>query len=134
MKYVVARALKTGSIGLADFADSVLHDPEVRQMMDKTTVGVSGDIEALTPSAWPCRLTVELSDGRVVNEFVKYPKGDPENSLAWDEVKEKFNLLVEGILPQSAANEVIAICEDITGLHDCGQLIQVVNQNGKFGN
>jgi 2-methylcitrate dehydratase PrpD len=88
------------------------------------------EIDSLTPAAWPARVTVELVDGRKISEYVQYPKGDPENSLEWPEVKGKFNLLVDGILNQQGVTEVIDLCENIESVADCGQLLATVNKNG----
>jgi 2-methylcitrate dehydratase PrpD len=132
LKYVVSRALKIGNIGLSDFDDKVLFDPEVRKLMEKVTVEVDPKIDSLTPAAWPSRVTVELSDGRTITEYVQYPKGDPENPLEWAEVKGKFTLLVDGILNQQGITEVISLCENIESVKDCGQILKTVNKYGVF--
>ena len=132
LKYVVSRALKIGNIGLSDFDDNVLFDPEVRKLMEKVTVEVDPQIDSPTPAAWPSRVTVEFVDGRSITEYVQYPKGDPENSLEWAEVKGKFALLVDGILDKQGTSEVISICENIESVDDCGQLLKTVNKYGVF--
>lgn len=132
LKYVVSRALKIGNIGLPDFDDKVLFDPEVRKLMEKVTIEVDPQIDSLTPAAWPSRVTVEFSDGRKITEYVQYPKGDPENPLAWTEVKEKFTLLVGGILNPQGITEVVTLCENIESVEDCGQLLKTVNKYGVF--
>jgi 2-methylcitrate dehydratase PrpD len=132
LKYVIARALKTGRISLPDFEEAVLFEPDVRALMARTTVTVDPRIDALTPKAWPARVTVRLADGRELTEYVENPKGDPENALSWKEVKEKFGLLVDGILPEPAWRDVIAMCEGLEELKDCGDILQRVNQDGTF--
>lgn len=132
LKYVVCRALKIGNIGLSDFEDKVLFDPEVRRLMEKVTVEVDPGIDSLTPAAWPARVTVEFVDGRTISEYVQFPKGDPENSLEWAEVKGKFSLLVDGILNPQGISEVIGLCENIESVADCRQLLSAVNKNGVF--
>jgi len=77
--------------------------------MARTSVAVDPQLDALTPKAWPARITVLLQDGRELSEYVPNPKGDPENPLGWPEVKEKFGLLVEGLVPAAAAREVVAM-------------------------
>jgi 2-methylcitrate dehydratase PrpD len=132
LKYTVARALKTGRIALADFDDDVLFDAEVRSLMGKTTFAVAPSLDALTPAAWPCRLTVRLTDGREIVEYVENPKGDPENPLSWAEVKEKFSVLTEGIFDKQGAAAVMSLCETIEKVDDCGKLLQTVNKHGRF--
>lgn len=132
LKYVVARALKTGTITLADFDEAVLFDAEVRALMEKTKVALDPAIDGLTPAAWPTKVTITLSNGQTFTEFVKYPKGDPESSLSWTEVKAKFNALTEGILSPQGNTAAIALCEHIESADDCGQLLRIVNTYSKF--
>jgi len=132
LKYTLARTLKTGRIALADFDDQARADPEVRSLMARTTVTVDPAIDALTPGAWPARVTVLLADGRELEAYVENPKGDPENALGWQEVKEKFGLLVDGILPAAAAREVIAMCEGLEQLGACADILRTVNEAGAF--
>jgi 2-methylcitrate dehydratase PrpD len=132
LKYVIARALKTGRIALDDFSDDVLFDREVRDLMKKTTVEVDPKIDALTPAAWPAKVTVRLADGRQITEYVENPKGDPENSLTWQEVKDKFILLVDGIMTKDGMQEIIGMCEELEKVKDCGNILRRVNSDGKF--
>lgn len=132
LKYTVARAITKGRITLADFDNEVLFDPAVKSLMDKMTVKADAALNALTPGAWPCRLTVKLANGQEIVEHVENPKGDPENPLTWDEVKDKFATLTDGILDKEARTKVIALCENIETVKDCGQLLQTVNKYGRF--
>lgn len=132
LKYIVCRVLNIGNIGLFDFEDNVLFDPEIRTLMEKVTVEADPEIDRLTPAAWPARVTVTLLSGEELTEYVKYPKGDPENALTWTEVKEKFTLLVRGVLSQQGITESIALCENIESVDDCGQLLRTVNRHGTF--
>lgn len=129
LKYTIARTLKTGRIGLDDFADEILFDKQVRGLMEKTVIEVDPEIDGMTPAAWPAKLTVRLADGRTISEFVKYPKGDPENSLTWDEVKEKFTSLVTGLLDEHGIKEVVSFCENIEKAAACGQLLGCVQKH-----
>jgi 2-methylcitrate dehydratase PrpD len=90
-------------------------------------VAVDPKLDALTPKAWPARLTVRMADGRELIEYVANPKGDPENPLGWPEVREKFGLLVEGLLPPAAAREVVAMCQGLEQLKACGDILKSVN-------
>ena len=132
LKYVVSHVLKNGTVGLSSFEDTALFDPDVRTLMEKVHVEIDPSIDSLTPAAWPAKVTVTLLDGREIVEFIKYPKGDPENPLDWNEVKEKFSFLVSGILNQQGIAKVISLCENIESVDDCGQLLQTVNRHGVF--
>ncbi|EGO63915.1 MmgE/PrpD family protein [Acetonema longum DSM 6540] len=132
LKYCMVRALINGNIGLDDFSQDKLTDKAVRALMAKTSVAVDAEIDRQTPIAWPCRLSLELADGRVLHEYVAYPKGDPENPLSWEEVETKFRLLVEPILEERAIPAIIDMCKNIELLADCGEMIRRINDYGRF--
>ena len=50
-------------------------------------------IEETFPKEWPARVVIELESGQRYEKFVRYPKGDPENPLSWDEMETKFRAL-----------------------------------------
>ena len=65
-------------------------EPPVRELLTRVSVQVDPSFEAVYPVAWPARVRVELKDGRVLEETVEHPKGDPENPLTRSELKAKF--------------------------------------------
>jgi len=132
LKYCMARALISGNIGLDDFSQEKLADKTVRALMDITSVMIADEIDQQTPSAWPCRISLEFSSGRTIHEYVAYPKGDPENPLSWEEVEAKFRLLVETIVDEQGIVEVIDMCKNLEHLEDCGEIVRRINYYGKF--
>ena len=132
LKYCMVRALIDGNIGLDDFSQEKLADKTVRTLMDKTSVIIADEIDQQTPSAWPCRISLELSDGRTLQEYVAYPKGDPENPLSWEEVEAKFRLLAEDTVDEQGIVAVIDMCKNLEQLEDCGEIVRRINNYGKF--
>lgn len=132
IKYCAGWALLSGKINQDSFAETALFDQTVRKLMDMTTVEIDEAINNATPVAWPARIALELTDGRIVSEYVEYPKGDPENALTWPEIKEKFSFLVDGILDNSSISEIINMCEELESLKNCSDILRKVNVNGKF--
>ncbi|SDF18039.1 MmgE/PrpD family protein [Sporomusa acidovorans] len=132
IKYCVVCALLAGKINLDSFAETAIFDQAVRRLMNITTVVVDETINNATPVAWPARISLELTDGQIMSEYVEYPKGDPENALTWPEIKDKFSFLVDGILDNSSISEVINMCEELETLKKCSDILRKVNLNAKF--
>ena len=55
----------------------------------------------------PAKLAVSLMDGTTLATGVEYPKGDPENSLTWEEVITKFAGLTAGILDRDEVGHAV---------------------------
>ena len=47
-------------------------------------------------------------NGQRFEKFVRYPKGDPENPLSWDEMAAKFRALAGTVLSPERCDEIIA--------------------------
>jgi 2-methylcitrate dehydratase PrpD len=57
-------------------------------------VTVQPDLTAKYPAAWPTRIEIELADGSVIRGAADFPRGNPENPVATEELEQKFVDLV----------------------------------------
>jgi 2-methylcitrate dehydratase PrpD len=90
MPFGAAVAALEGAAGLDQFTAEKAQSPKVRELMHKVALIKDPSIEETFPREWPARVTIELSHGPSYEKFVRYPKGDPENPLSWDELGAKF--------------------------------------------
>jgi len=51
----------------------------VREMMQKVVLVRDARLEETFPREWPARVSIQLNNGQPYEEFIRYPKGDPEN-------------------------------------------------------
>jgi len=93
MPFGVAVAAIDGAAGLDQFTVEKTRSPKVRELMNKVELLKDPRIEETFPKEWPAQVAIALEDGRRFEKFVRYPKGDPENPLTWDEMKAKFRAL-----------------------------------------
>lgn len=124
LKFCVASAFLFGRPTLKSFEPSSLESAPVRALMAKIEVVSDPEFNRITPAAWPARLTVVLHDGSSFEVEGRYPKGDPENPLSWEDAKEKFRSLVEGMLSQTQSENIIHACEDIENLQTCTAILK----------
>ncbi len=108
MPFGAAVAVVHAAAGLDQFTLDQIHSPRVRQMMSKVALVTDARLEESFPREWPARVTIELDSGERYEHFVRYPKGDPENPLTWDETATKFRALAGGMLPEDRCDRVIA--------------------------
>ncbi|EBY2753796.1 MmgE/PrpD family protein [Salmonella enterica subsp. enterica serovar Morehead] len=129
IRYCVASAMLRGLAQESHFTEEAIAAPVVRTLFEKTSTSVADDISALVPDHWPCRINAVTVSGRKLEACVNDPKGDPENTLTWDEVKDKFRTLTCGFLQTAACEEVIAMCANMENLSDCGALMRAINRD-----
>ena len=88
ISYCMARAMLDRRIGLAQFTDAKVQDPEVRRLMDRVRVEVPPELSAeavrgrITAIAAPATVTITLRDGTVLSKVVRYYRGDPNRPLS----------------------------------------------------
>jgi 2-methylcitrate dehydratase PrpD len=107
MPFGAAVALICGRAGLDQFTVEQVRSPQVREMMQKVVLVKDPRLEETFPREWPARVSIQLKDGRGFERFVRFPKGDPENPLGWDEMAAKFRSLATAVLSPERCEEVI---------------------------
>jgi 2-methylcitrate dehydratase PrpD len=92
LPYGVAVAAAKGNVGLTDFDQKSLSNPEVRRLMESTKVEVLPDIEKIhnkSPNA-PAQVLLRMSDGEELSYRVEYPFGHPLNFPDRSHIENKF--------------------------------------------
>ena len=79
--------------------------------MDKVVLQKDIRIEKNFPVEWPSIVQVYLTNGQQFEKFVRFPKGDPENPLTWEELSAKFQSLAMRVLPEDALRSNCAFGE-----------------------
>jgi 2-methylcitrate dehydratase PrpD len=115
MPFGAAVAAIDGAAGLDQFTVEKARSPKVRELMNKVALVKDPRIEETFPREWPARVSIELADGRRHEKFVRYPKGDPENALTWDEMETKFRALtgrgdIIAAVSSAKPSEIPALC------------------------
>ncbi|MGA2880103.1 MAG: MmgE/PrpD family protein [Bryobacteraceae bacterium] len=108
MPFGAAIAVIDGVAGVDQFTIEKARAPKIRELMNKVVLVKDPRIEENFPKEWPARVTIEIENGQRHEKFVRYPKGDPENALTWDEMAAKFLTLAGAVLSPERCNEIIA--------------------------
>lgn len=95
LQFCVALALVKGRAGLAEFTEQTLFDPAIRALMERIEVTLDPDVDAAYPECWGTRMEVTLEGGDTLTVRTDYPKGDPENPVAAEELIGKFRLMTD---------------------------------------
>ena len=126
LPYCMAAAIVDKKITNESFSDEKLNDPRIYEVIDKIKGEPSQEFEKMFPAKQPSRVVVTTNDGRIFEEYLEYPKGDPREPMTMDDLKNKFNSLVGEKFDAAAKlqlKEIIFNCEQKTA----GEFMKLLN-------
>jgi 2-methylcitrate dehydratase PrpD len=97
MPFGAAVAVLYGNALPDQYTDEIIKSAAVAEVMKKVRIKKDPELERLYPRQWPSTVEIRTRGGGSYQTFVAYPKGDPENPLSWDELREKFNSVTSGV-------------------------------------
>jgi len=103
LPYVVCRALLSGTVRLGAFEPAQIADPLARALMRRVRLVADPELTAGFPRMRAARVTVTLRDGRVLQHFAPWRRGDPEAPLTDAEIDDKFSELAGPVIGSDAA-------------------------------
>src|SRR5258705_343806 len=107
MKSVVATALTHGSVRLAAFEPSRMTDKGTRALMERVSVGLDPELDAVFPRQRAARVAI-TARGRREELVQPHRKGDPEMPLSDAELEDKFSELASPLLGPQGAQSLLA--------------------------
>jgi 2-methylcitrate dehydratase PrpD len=121
--YTFARALTDARVDLRSFQQAAISDPAVVALAGKVS---AVDDPAIDPTAIePARVTVTLTDGRVVEVRSDTVKGSPQEPMSEDELLAKFRDCLDfGVGASRAdADRLADVIMNIESAHDVGAVL-----------
>lgn len=112
--YSVAVALVTGRAGLEEFSPEMIKDQRVLALTRKVKVRSDDTLTALVPHKRAAEIEIATYENELYSERVDLPKGEPENPLTEEELKEKFiSLALYGKKTEAEIDQIVKIVWDI---------------------
>lgn len=113
LRYVVARLLLTGRLGIDDMESPDLDAPELLALARRITVRTSDLFQQEFPRLRPCQVTLALKDGRRLSALRKLRRGDPEDPYSWTALQSRMRAFAPA-MDDAAAAEIVSWCERFT--------------------
>jgi len=107
LPYVVSHALLYGAVRLGAFSEERLADSAIRALMAKLRIHADAELSAGFPAMRAARLCITLQDGRTLEHFAPYRKGDPEAPLSDAELNDKFRELAAPVIGVGSAHQLL---------------------------
>jgi 2-methylcitrate dehydratase PrpD len=121
MPFGAAVALTHGRASLEEYQLGMPDNPQVKHIMERVHCVTDPALDAAFPKQFKAWAEVEVADGRTLRSELEYPKGDPENPVTWDEMKEKFIALSSTVISSERQQEIIAAVESLDQISDMRQ-------------
>jgi 2-methylcitrate dehydratase PrpD len=107
MPFGAAIALTKRAAGLDQFTDENFQSPQIKSLMAKVVLQKDIRIEKNFPAEWPAIVQVHLTNGQHFEKHIRFPKGDPENPLTWQELSAKFHSLATRVILKTRCDQII---------------------------
>lgn len=126
IEYCVAVALAEGNAGPQQFTSDKIAEPRLVDLAHKVRFEIDPDIEQIYPRAFPGKVAIRLRDGRTVEHYVPGPKGSPQNPMTYEEVTEKFHLLVDPVIGHPQAERLAALVATVEHLDNVQTITELL--------
>jgi 2-methylcitrate dehydratase PrpD len=125
LRFSLAIRLLKSSNELRLYVDPKLwRDPEVLEAARK--IHLFSDSTAKGELRFACKMRIALSNGRVIEGYLAYPRGTARNPLSREDVQQKFVVLGAGVLPKERLDRIVDEVEKIDAKDDISSLIHLM--------
>jgi 2-methylcitrate dehydratase PrpD len=124
--FPLALALRKRDVGLNDFTDENVNDPQVRAMMNKITVRADPKLQESGGNEVTAKLTIELEDGQRIERLATLEKGKAQKWISESELERKFRACAERVLPADRAKQAFDMLLRLEVVEDIKPLAELV--------
>ena len=107
LPYVLSVALAKGTVGLDDFTEERIRNPQIHALMQKIEVREKEEYTRAFPEATCFRIELITKSGEKHVREIRYGKGHPKNPMSDQEIEAKFRRLAEPVLGPGQANKIL---------------------------
>jgi 2-methylcitrate dehydratase PrpD len=125
IEYCIAATLVKGRLGVEEFEDETMNDPEVRSIMEKVQVFTDPKLDEVAASRKvlaPTRIELVIKDGQHFTETIIAARGGSLEPLSWTELDEKFKECVNWLIPQERIEKILSLIHKVEGLRNIEEL------------
>ena len=108
LPYLIAVALLDGDVMPAQFLPDRIRRADVQELLRKVRVTPSDDFSRRFPKELPCRLSLQLKNGRTISVEKRDYEGFTSNPVSWEMAVRKFQNLSEPHATNSVRKQIVA--------------------------
>ena len=122
--FITALGIVTrGRVTPASFNDAAYRDPTILELTDKVILEHVPEFDPIPPAA---EVEIRTKDGRVLTKRVDHPKGNANNRMTDDDIRQKFIDCADGRMSDDQIERVVDACFNFEKLADIGELMPLL--------
>ena len=131
MPFGAAVAVLYGRASLNEYTLEKVESSEVKEMMRRITCVKDPELDKDFPKRWRASVSIVTKGGEEFEIHIDHPKGDPENSLTWEELIQKFKDLTAPIFEESVRLQIIDLVRVLEVERDLERLTRLLGRKGR---
>jgi 2-methylcitrate dehydratase len=120
LPYLLAVSALDRELMPAQFEPERIGRADVQDLLRRVVVREDPSLSNRFPSELPCRLRLELADGRVLERTKKNYLGFFQRPMSWDALRAKFDVLTAAALAPRRRDEIASAIADLEHVVDVG--------------
>jgi 2-methylcitrate dehydratase PrpD len=113
LPFCAAAAVVDGCVALETFDAEHLRDPRIAAMQARVRMSVDPSLDPSAPALTQARVTVRLTDGRVLSANANGARGYPDRPASEEELTAKFLSCARQVLPPREAEQALHVVREI---------------------
>jgi 2-methylcitrate dehydratase PrpD len=127
-QFAAAVTFLTGRATLLQFTEEMAVNPEVRKLLAIIEIKVDPVLDKSWPEKWSSRVEATLKNGDSIVHQIDYPKGEVNNPMDEDELREKYVSLLGGEGSSAKVSRIMEQTNRIEDLKDVNELTSALCQ------
>ncbi|MCL1828009.1 MAG: MmgE/PrpD family protein [Oscillospiraceae bacterium] len=126
LPYTVTCAALFGDVSVSQFTEEKLRDNAIRGFINKIEMVCTGEMDVYLPSIFAATAEIFTKDGKSFKELTKFSKGDPQNPMTVEEIKNKYLALAGMEISKECALEIydaVMNLENLASVRDLTKLL-----------
>ena len=124
--FFLAIAILRHKVGIEEFRDEVVLDPEVQELMKRCHHVVDEEIDARGFQHMDTRVVIKLKDGRVLEKLESFATGHPNKPMTHEQLETKFFECAELAIDRDRARLAADIIWHLDELEHVGKLHEML--------
>lgn len=126
LPYLLAVALRDGTITVDTFSEERIRDQSLRSLMNRITISENPQFTRQYPAAMVSEMEVVTKSGKRYVEQASYPKGHVRNPMTDADVQSKFEEMCRGVLQPDQRQKTLDALSALKDVKDIGEVLDLV--------
>ncbi len=132
LQYIVSAAILDGNVLPSAYAAERILRPDIQALHRKVVVRPKKEYSDRFPNEMPCRITVHLKDGRILEKEKRDYEGFVTRPMSWATAEAKFHALASPAVPAALRRSIVKALRDLENL-DAADLFRLLAKIPKRG-